>query len=34
MRMPLEEVGILDFSHARAGLFCSTMLADCGAEVI
>ena len=34
MRMPLEDVRILDLSHALAGPFCSTMLADFGAEVI
>ena len=34
MRMPLEDVKVLDFSHALAGPFCSTMLADFGAEVI
>jgi formyl-CoA transferase/CoA:oxalate CoA-transferase len=34
MRMPLEDVKILDLSHALAGPFCSTMLADFGAEVI
>ena len=34
MRMPLEDVKILDLSHALAGPFCSTMLADFGAQVI
>jgi crotonobetainyl-CoA:carnitine CoA-transferase CaiB-like acyl-CoA transferase len=34
MRMPLEDVRILDLSHALAGPFCSTMLADFGADVI
>jgi crotonobetainyl-CoA:carnitine CoA-transferase CaiB-like acyl-CoA transferase len=34
MRMPLEDVTILDLSHALAGPFCSTMLADFGAQVI
>ncbi len=34
MRTPLEGVRILDLSHALAGPFCSTMLADFGAEVI
>ncbi len=34
MRMPLEDVKVLDLSHALAGPFCSTMLADFGAEVI
>jgi crotonobetainyl-CoA:carnitine CoA-transferase CaiB-like acyl-CoA transferase len=34
MRMPLEDVKILDLSHALAGPFCSTMLGDFGAEVV
>ena len=34
MRMPLEDVTVLDLSHALAGPFCSTMLADFGASVI
>jgi formyl-CoA transferase/CoA:oxalate CoA-transferase len=34
MRMPLEDVTVLDLSHALAGPFCSTMLADFGARVI
>ncbi len=34
MRMPLEDVTVLDLSHALAGPFCSTMLADFGALVI
>ena len=34
MQMPLEDVTILDLSHALAGPFCSTMLGDFGAEVI
>src|SRR5437762_7470195 len=34
MRMPLEDVTVLDLSHALAGPFCSTMLGDFGAEVI
>ena len=32
--MPLEDIKILDLSHALAGPFCSTMLADYGAQVI
>ncbi len=34
MQQPLEGVKILDLSHALAGPFCSTMLADYGAQVI
>ena len=34
MRIPLEDVTVLDLSHALAGPFCSTMLADFGATVI
>jgi crotonobetainyl-CoA:carnitine CoA-transferase CaiB-like acyl-CoA transferase len=34
MQMPLEDVKILDLSHALAGPFCSTMLGDFGARVI
>ena len=33
MRYPLEDVKVLDLSHALAGPFCSTMLADFGAQV-
>src|SRR3954467_15031530 len=33
MLMPLEDVKVLDLSHALAGPFCSTMLADFGAQV-
>src|SRR6185436_13298997 len=34
MRLPLEDVTVIDLSHALAGPFCSTMLADFGAKVI
>jgi crotonobetainyl-CoA:carnitine CoA-transferase CaiB-like acyl-CoA transferase len=34
MQFPLEDVKILDLTHALAGPFCSTMLADFGAQVI
>jgi len=34
MPMPLEDVTVLDLSHALAGPFCSTMLADFGASVV
>jgi len=34
MQLPLEDVKVLDLSHALAGPFCSTMLADFGAQVI
>ena len=34
MNLPLEGLKILDLSHALAGPFCSTMLADYGAQVI
>lgn len=34
MKMPLEDVIVLDLSHALAGPHCSTMLADYGAQVI
>jgi crotonobetainyl-CoA:carnitine CoA-transferase CaiB-like acyl-CoA transferase len=33
MQLPLEDVKVLDLSHALAGPFCSTMLADYGAQV-
>jgi formyl-CoA transferase/CoA:oxalate CoA-transferase len=34
MQLPLEDVKVLDLSHALAGPYCSTMLADYGAQVI
>lgn len=34
MQLPLEDVRVLDLTHALAGPFASTMLADFGAEVI
>ena len=34
MKLPLEDVKVLDLSHALAGPFASTMLADYGAQVI
>ena len=34
MQFPLEDVKVIDLSHALAGPFCSTMLADFGAQVI
>lgn len=34
MKLPLEDVTVLDLSHALAGPYCSTMLADYGARVI
>jgi crotonobetainyl-CoA:carnitine CoA-transferase CaiB-like acyl-CoA transferase len=34
MQMPLEDVKILDLSHALAGPFCSTMLGDFGAQIV
>ena len=34
MQLPLEGIKVLDLSHALAGPFCSTLLADYGAQVI
>ena len=34
MQLPLEDIKVLDLSHALAGPFCSTMLADYGAQVM
>lgn len=34
MKMPLEDITVIDLSHALAGPHCSTMLADFGARVI
>ena len=34
MQLPLEDIKVLDLTHALAGPFCSTMLADFGAQVV
>jgi crotonobetainyl-CoA:carnitine CoA-transferase CaiB-like acyl-CoA transferase len=34
MQLPLEDIKVLDLTHALAGPFCSTMLADFGAQLI
>ena len=34
MKTPLEDVKVLDLSHALAGPFCSTLLGDFGAQVV
>ena len=34
MQFPLEDVKVIDLSHALAGPFCSTMLGDFGAQII
>src|SRR5919108_2537598 len=34
MKTPLEDVNILDLSHALAGPFCSTLLGDFGAQIV
>jgi crotonobetainyl-CoA:carnitine CoA-transferase CaiB-like acyl-CoA transferase len=34
MKMPLEDITVIDLSHALAGPHCSMMLADFGARMI
>ena len=34
MQFPLEDVKVIDLSHALAGPFCSSMLGDFGAHII
>ena len=34
MQLPLEDIKVLDLTHALAGPFCSTMLADFGAQLV
>ena len=34
MALPLDDIVVLDLSHALAGPFCSTVLADFSARVI
>jgi CoA:oxalate CoA-transferase len=34
MQLPLDDIKVLDLTHALAGPFCSTMLADFGAQLV